>query len=131
MNLTLLLTDTFTANMWEQYVDINLYRADLMHYHRQGANDADVLTGKRMCQAGEAAENSPRTGISSTRDSFQPPDSRRELQGPGRDGSVKHEEVIDLMRWVPNGWNDKAEDCSCEGVNSFIPLKLLILPPEH
>jgi hypothetical protein len=55
MDLTLLLTDTFTANMWEQYVDVNLYRVDLMHNHQKGKMMENVFTGNRMCQAGEAA----------------------------------------------------------------------------
>jgi len=35
MNLALLLADAFTATVWKQNVDVNLYRPDLMHNHRQ------------------------------------------------------------------------------------------------
>lgn len=46
MNLTLLLTDTFTANVWKEYVEINLYRADLMHTHRQGSSAGECIDGE-------------------------------------------------------------------------------------
>lgn len=46
MNLTLLLTDTFTAIVWEQYVEVNLYRPGLMHYPRQGLSIGQCIGGE-------------------------------------------------------------------------------------